>query len=147
MLVQRHNISESFSFLAWQRLQDLGLGEAGIEAKRIELVHHRVSELVDPEKFKAKLVELGIVILKVSNHTGTRHNPVNRNTVVLVGPPEAFDELITWWQAETGLSFHLYPDLERRHANSPLVKDRWERAVADGSPVALGAFSERDAKL
>ena len=145
MLIQRHNIFESFSFSAWQRLQDLGLSEDGIEAKRIELHTYLISELVDAEEFMAKLVELGIVILKISIVDIKGYN--RKQSTAMAGPAEAFAELISWWNGQTGGPLYLYQHLEWHHANSPLVKDRWEQAVANGSPFAIGAFSEMGSKL
>lgn len=145
MLINRHNISESFSFAAWQRLHDLGLSEDGIEAKRIELHTYLISELVDAEEFMAKLVELGIVILKISIVDIKGYN--RKQSTAMAGPAEAFGELISWWKGQTGGPLHLYQHLEWHHANSPLVMDRWEQAVANSSPFAIGAFSEPNSKL
>jgi hypothetical protein len=65
----------------------------------------------------------------------------------MAGPAEAFVELISWWKEQTGRDCPLYQHLEWHHANSPLVMDRWEQAVANSSPFAIGAFSEPNSKL
>ena len=145
MLIQRHNIFESFSFSAWQRLQDLGLSEDGIEAKRIELYRKLLSDVVSEAEFKSKLVELGLAIIKIKI-TSNKGYPLHQ-AVALAGPAEAFVELDGWWQEQTGRGCPLYQHLEWHHANSPLVKDRWEQAVANSSPFAIGAFSEMGSKL
>lgn len=145
VLINRHHIQESFSFAAWQRLHDLGLNEEGIEAKRIELYRTLVSEMVPDDEFRAKLVELGIAVLKVK----ITHNKgyAMHQSVAMAGPAEAFEELDRWWRDQTGRGCPLYQHLEWHHANSPLVKDRWLEAVANGRPFATGAFSERGARL
>ena len=145
VLIKRHHIWESFSFSAWQRLQDLGLNEEGIEAKRIELYRKFLSDIVSEEAFKSKLVELGLAILKVKI-TSNKGYPLHQ-AVALAGPAGAFTELDSWWQEQTGRGCPLYQHLEWHHANSPLVKDRWEQAVANGSPFTIGAFSEMGSKL
>lgn len=145
VLINRHNISESFSFATWQRLQELGLSEEGIEAKRIELHSDLISELIDEEEFKQKLVELGIVILKVQIVHIEGYN--RKQSTAMAGPAQSFDELDEWWLAKTGRDCPLYTHLASHHANSPLVRDRWEKAVVNNSPFAIGALSEIGSKL
>lgn len=143
--INRANISEAFSFGAWQRLQDLGLSEEGIVAKRIELYRKLVSQVVDPEEFKRVLVELGLAIIKV-NVTRNKGYAMHQS-VAIAGPEEAFEELDRWWHSQTGRDCPLYLHLEPHHANSPLVRDRWERAVSSGTPFTVGALSDHAAKL
>lgn len=145
MLINRHHITESFSFATWQRLQDLGLGEEGIESKRIELHQHLVSELFGEDAFCDKLVELGIAILKVSITEIEGYN--RKQSIALAGPAQAFEEFKRWWKEEIGADCPLYQHLEWHHANSPLVKDRWETAIANSRFFAVGAFAEPGAKL
>lgn len=156
-------IVETFSFSAWQRLQELGLAESGIEAKRIELHTHLISDLIDSEEFTTKLVELGIVILKISivdiegynrkpsiamavyNYNPNGYN--RKQSIAMAGPAEAFDELSRWLKSQTKAPLQLYQHLEWHHANSPLVMDRWKQAIANSSPFSIGAFSEPYSKL
>lgn len=145
MLIKRHSISESFSFAAWQRLQELGLGEEGIEAKRIELHRHLVSELFGEDAFCDKLIELGLAILKISITQIPGYNL--KQSIALAGPAESFEEFKRWWKEETGTDCPLYQHLEWHHANSPLVKDRWETAIANRRFFAIGAFAEPGARL
>lgn len=145
VLINRNTILEAFSFASWQRLHDLGLNEEGIEAKRIELHHKLLSDMVDPDEFTQLLVELGIAILKVKvtrNKGYARHQQI-----AMAGPAEAFNQLDAWWEGQTGRGCPLYQHLEWHHANSPLVKDRWQEAVANRQPFAIGAFSEMGARL
>jgi len=145
VLINRPTIHEAFDFAAWQRLRELGLGEEGIAAKRIELYRKILTELVDKEAFLKKLVELGLVILKVkiTNNKGYSLH----QSVVLAGPPAAYTELDRWWKEQTGEACPLFQHLEWHHANSPLVLDRWEEGVAHGTPFVIGTFSERDSRL
>lgn len=136
---------ETFSFPAWQRLQELGLADAGIEAKRIELATHLISDIIDAERFTAKLVELGIVILKISIVDIEGH--ARKQSTAMAGPAKAFSELGRWWKGQTKVPLRLYQHLEWHHANSPVVMDRWKQAIANRSPVAIGAFSETYSKL
>ncbi len=145
MLINRANISEAFSFGAWQRLQELGLSEEGIVAKRIELYRKRVSQVVDPEEFKNQLVELGLAIIKVKVTRNKGY--AMHQSVAIAGPEEAFEELNRWWNGQTGRDCPLYLHLDPHHANSPLVRDRWERAVSNGTPFTVGALSDHDAEL
>ena len=145
MLINRHNIWEAFSFGAWQRLQDLGLSEEGIVAKRIELYRKLVSQAVDPEEFKRVLVELGLAIIKVKVTRNKGY--AMHQSVAIAGPEEAFSELNRWWNGQTGRDCPLFQHLEPHHANSPLVRDRWERAVSSGTPFTVGALSDHDAEL
>lgn len=138
-------IVETFSFSAWQRLQELGLAEAGIEAKRIELHTHLISDIIDVEGFTTKLVELGIVILKISIVDIEGYN--RKQSIAMAGPAEAFDELGRWLKSQTKAPLQLYQHLEWHHANSPLVMDRWKQAIANSSPFSVGAFSEPYSKL
>ena len=145
MLINRHNIWEAFSFGAWQRLQDLGLSEDGIVAKRIEFHRKLISQVVDPEEFKDLLVELGLAIIKVKVTRNKGY--AMHQSVAIAGPEEAFSELNRWWHEQTGRDCPLYLHLEPHHANSPLVRDRWERAVSSGTPFTVGALSDHDAEL
>ena len=145
MLINKPNISEAFSFSAWQRLQELGLNEEGIVAKRIELYRKLVSHLVDPEEFKRVLVELGLAIIKVKVTRNKGY--AMHQSVAIAGPEEAFEELNRWWNDQTGRDCPLYLHLEPHHANSPLVRDRWEMAVSSGIPFTIGALSDHDAEL
>lgn len=145
VLIKRHHITESFSFATWQRLQDLGLSEEGIEAKRIELHRHLISELVGEEAFTEKLIELGIAILKIQIVDIEGYS--RKQSTAMAGPAQSFEELDKWWLEQTGRDCPLYTHLAPDHANSPLVRDRWETAVANGRYFAVGAFSEPGAKL
>ena len=145
MLINRANISEAFSFGAWQRLQDLGLSEEGIVAKRIELHRTLLSQIVDPEEFKRVLVELGLAVLivKVSRNKGY---PLHQS-IAMAGPEPAFEVLREWWQEQTGRDCPLFQHLEPHHANSSLVRDRWESAVMARHPFSSGALREHGAEL
>ncbi len=145
MLINRADISEAFSFGAWQRLQELGLSEEGIVAKRIELHRKLVSHLVDLEEFKQVLVELGLAIIKVKVTRNKGY--AMHQSVAIAGPEEAFEELNIWWNGQIGRDCPLYLHLDPHHANSPLVRDRWERAVSSGTPFTVGALSDHDAEL
>lgn len=136
---------ETFSLPAWQRLQELGLAETGIEAKRIELHTHLISDIIDVEGFTAKLVELGIVILKIS--IVDIEGYARKQSIAMAGPAEAFSELGRWWKGQTRVSLRIYQHLEWHHANSQLVMDRWRLAIANRSPFSVGAFSEPYSKL
>ena len=145
VLINRHHITESFSFAAWQRIQDLGLGEGGITTKRIDLHGKLLSGLVDEGEFKEKLVELGLVVLVVKVFR-SRTQPIAQ-TVAIAGPEEAFSELDGWWQEQTGRGCPIHNYLDNYLSNGFLVKDRWSQAVADGRALANGAFNELGSRL
>lgn len=153
VLINRHSIQESFSFSAWQRLHDLGLSEEGIEAKRLEFSRALLSELVDTSEFTAKLVELGIAVLKIKvvAERGWTEAPKPghrlHQSIAMAGPAEGFAELERWLAEKISAPFRLLQHLEWHHANSPLVMDRWLEAVRANRPFATGAFSERGAQL
>ena len=143
--INRHTIWEAFSFETWQRLHDLGLNEAGITTKRIDLRGGLLSRLVDEDLFKAKLVELGLVVLVVKVFRA-KTQPISQ-TVAIAGPEEAFSELDSWWQEQTGRGCPIHNYLDHYMSNGFLVKDRWSQAVADGRAIANGAFNELGAML
>ena len=143
--INRANISEAFSFSTWQRLHDLGLSDEGITTKRIDLRGRLLSKIVDEDQFKEKLVELGLVVLVVKVFR-SRTQPVVQ-TVAIAGPDEAFTELNSWWQEQTGRDCPINNYLDQAMSNGFLVKDRWSQAVADGRALANGAFNELGSKL
>ena len=143
--INRHTIWEAFSFETWQRLHDLGLNEAGITTKRIDLRGGLLSRLVDEDLFKAKLVELGLVVLVVKVFR-SKTQPVIQ-TVAIAGPKEAFADLTGWWQEQTGRACPIHNYLDHSMSNGFLVKDRWSQAVADSRAIATGAFNELGAML
>ena len=145
VLIKRHTILEAFSFEAWQRLHDLGLNDGGISTKRIDLRGGLLSRLVDEDLFKAKLVELGLVVLVVKVFR-SKTQPISQ-TVAIAGPEEAFSELDSWWQEQTGRGCPINNYLVSSMSNGFLVKDRWSQAVADGRAIATGAFNELGARL
>ena len=145
VLIKRHTILEAFSFEAWQRLHELGLNDEGISTKRIDLRGGLLSRLVDEDLFKAKLVELGLVVLVVKVFR-SKTQPISQ-TVAIAGPEEAFSELDSWWQEQTGRGCPIYNYLDSYMSNGFLVKDRWSQAVADGRAIATGAFNELGARL
>jgi hypothetical protein len=145
VLINRHNIWESFSFSTWQRLYDLGLNEEGITTKRIDLHGRLLSGLVNEDLFKEKLVELGLVVLVVKVFRA-RTQPISQ-TVAIAGPEEAFGELGIWWLEQTGRECPIHNYLDHYMSNGFLVKDRWSQAVADGRAIANGAFNELGSRL
>jgi hypothetical protein len=145
VLINRHNILESFSFSTWQRLYDLGLNEEGITTKRIDLHGRLLSTIVNEDQFKEKLVELGLVIVVVKIFR-SRTQPVVQ-TVAIAGPEEAFTELNLWWREQTGRDCPIHNYLDHAMSNGFLVKDRWSQAVADGRAFASGAFNETGSRL
>lgn len=145
VLIKRHHIKESFSFATWQRIHDLGLSEEGITTKRIDLHGKLLSDLVSVDLFKEVLIKLGLVVLIVKVFR-SRTQPISQ-TVAIAGPNEAFSVLNSWWLAQTGRDCPIHNYLDHYMSNGFLVKDRWSQAIADGSAIANGAFSELGSKL
>ena len=100
---------------------------------------------MDEDLFKAKLVELGLVVLVVKVFR-SRTQPITQ-TVAIAGPEEAFSELDIWWQEQTGRGCPIHNYLDHYMSNGFLVKDRWSQAVADGRAIANGAFNELGSRL
>ena len=112
---------------------------------KVELKKDQVSAGGGGPETKAKLIELGLVVLVVKVFRA-KTQPISQ-TVAIAGPEEAFSELDSWWQEQTGRGCPIHNYLVSSMSNGFLVKDRWSQAVADGRAIATGAFNELGARL